>query len=324
MKALRALPLVAAACLCTGFATNVVARAPAPVSVDVAPQRLSDRVWYVQGDSGMVSLQNEGFNSNAGFVVTDEGVVVFDALGTPALGAALLARIREVTKQPVRRVVVSHYHSDHFYGLQAFKDAGAEVWAQRAVRDYLATSADEERLAERRQSLAPWVTDEARIVAPDHYVDGETVFRLGGLTFRLLPAGPAHTTEDLMMLVEEEGVLFAGDLIFAGRVPFVGDADPSAWLAALEKLSAHRPRVVITGHGRASTDALADLALTRDYLLFLRAEMGKAVDELLDFDEAYERTDWSRFSSLPAFDDANRRNAYNVYLRMQREALGVR
>jgi glyoxylase-like metal-dependent hydrolase (beta-lactamase superfamily II) len=119
-------------------------------------------------------------------------------------------------------------------------------------------------------------------------------------------------------------VLFAGDLIFAGRVPFVGDADPSAWLAALEKLSAHRPRVVVTGHGRASTDAVADLRLTRDYLLFLRSEMGKAVDELLDFDEAYQRTDWSRFSSLPAFEDANRRNAYNVYLRMQREALGVR
>ncbi|MCD6674124.1 MAG: MBL fold metallo-hydrolase [Burkholderiaceae bacterium] len=310
--------------LSAGLAADVVARAPAPVRVDVAPQRVSDRVWYVQGDSGMVSLQNEGFNSNAGFVVTDEGVVVFDALGTPALGAVLLERIRGITKQPVRRVVVSHYHSDHFYGLQAFEDAGAEVWAHRAVHDYLATDADEQRLAERRESLAPWVTDEARIVAPDHYVDGETVFRLGGLTFRLLPAGPAHTTEDLMMLVEEEGVLFAGDLIFAGRVPFVGDADPSAWLAALEKLSAYRPRVVVTGHGRASTDALADLALTRDYLLFLRSEMGKAVDELLDFDEAYRRTDWSRFSSLPAFDDANRRNAYNVYLRMQREALGVR
>ncbi len=320
----RLLSLVAAACLCAAFAADVVARAPAPVSVEVAPQRVSDRVWYVQGDSGMVSLQNEGFNSNAGFVVTDDGVVVFDALGTPALGAVLLERIRAITKQPVRRVIVSHYHSDHFYGLQAFKDAGAEVWAHRAVRDYLATGADEQRLAERRESLAPWVTDEARIVPPDHFVDGETVFRLGGVTFRLLPAGPAHTPEDMMMLVEEEGVLFAGDLIFAGRVPFVGDADPSAWLAALDKLSAHRPRVVVTGHGRASTDALADLRLTRDYLRFLRTEMGKAMDELLDFDEAYERTDWSRFSSLPAFDDANRRNAYNVYLRMQREALGVR
>ena len=324
MKAARILLPVAAAWLCAVVAADAIARTPAPVSVEVAPQRVSDRVWYVQGDSGMVSLRNEGFNSNAGFVVTDDGVVVFDALGTPALGAALLGRIREITKQPVRRVVVSHYHSDHFYGLQAFQEAGAEVWAHRAVRDYLATDAPGERLAERRASLAPWVTDEARIVAPDRLVDGETVFRLGGLTFRLLPAGHAHTTEDMMMLVEEEGVLFAGDLVFAGRVPFVGDADPSAWLAALDRLSAYRPRVVVTGHGRASTDALADLTLTRNYLRFLRAEMGKAVDELLDFDEAYQRTDWSRFSSLPAFEDANRRNAYNVYLRMQREALGVR
>lgn len=324
MRVARVLPLFVAFCLSAGIAAEVFARAPAPVSVDVDPRRVSGRVWYVQGDSGMVSLQNEGFNSNAGFVVTDDGVVVFDALGTPALGAVLLERIRGITTQPVRHVVVSHYHSDHFYGLQAFRDAGAQVWAHRAVRDYLATDAAQARLAERRESLAPWVTDEAHIVAPDRFVDEETVFRLGGLTFRLLPAGPAHTAEDMMMLVEEEGVLFAGDLIFAGRVPFVGDADPSAWLAALGKLSAHRPRVVVTGHGRASTDAVADLALTRDYLLFLRAEMGKAVDELLDFDEAYERTDWSRFAALPAFDDANRRNAYNVYLRMQREALGLR
>ncbi len=317
-----ALAVLAASCVSYAWPQRVGAREPAAVTVDVEPRRVSERVWYVQGDSGMVSLRNEGFNSNAGFVVTDDGVVVFDALGTPALGAVLLERIRRVTKQPVRRVVISHYHSDHFYGLQALKEAGAEVWAHRSVREYLATEAPALRLAERRESLSPWVTDEARIVAPDRYVDGETVFRMGGLTFRLLPAGPAHTDEDLMMLVEEEGVLFAGDLIFAGRVPFVGDADPRAWLAALERLSAHRPRVVVTGHGPVSRDAVADLALTRDYLLYLRAEMGEAVDDLLDFEEAYARTDWSRFSSLPAFDDANRRNAYNVYLQMQREALG--
>ncbi len=303
---------------------HAAARAPDPVTVDLTPRAVGARVWYVQGDTAMISRENQGFNSNAGFVVTDEGVVVFDALGTPALGAALLERIRRITEQPVRRVVVSHYHSDHFYGVQAFRDAGAEIWAHRRVRDYLATDAPMLRLAERRESLAPWVTDEARLVVPDRYVDGETSFRLGGVTFRLYPAGPAHTDEDLMMLVEEEGVLFAGDLIFAGRVPFVGDADPAAWLNALDRLAGHRPRVVVTGHGPVSTDAPADLALTREYLLFLRREMGAAVDELLDFDEAYARTDWSRFASLPAFDDANRRNAYNVFLRMQRELLGDR
>jgi glyoxylase-like metal-dependent hydrolase (beta-lactamase superfamily II) len=297
------------------------AAAPAPVTVPIEPVRLSARSWYVQGDPGMVSPRNQGFNSNAGFVVTDDGVVVFDTLGTPALGAELLKRIRAITDQPIRHVVISHYHSDHFYGSQAFKAAGAEIWAHRLGRDYLATDAPRARLEERRRSLSPWVTGSARIVPADRWIDTETAFALGGLTFRLIPVGPAHTPEDLMMLVEEEGVLFAGDLMFAGRVPFVGDADSRGWLAAIEALIARRPTQVVGGHGPASTDAARDLALTRDYLSFLREQMARAVDDMIGFEEAYQRVDWSRFASLPAFDAANRRNAYNTYLAMEREAL---
>jgi len=304
-----------------GLGSPAAAADTAPVTVELRPQKLTERVWWVEGLQGAVSHENEGFNSNAGFVVTDEGVVVFDVLGTPALGEALLAKIRQITDRPVRRVVVSHYHSDHFYGLQAFKAAGAEIWAHEKVREYLASDAPAERLAERRQSLAPWVTESARIVPPDRYLQGDASFELGGVTFRLFSAGPAHTAEDLMMLVEEEGVLFAGDLIFAGRVPFVGDADSRAWLAALDSLAQRTPRFVVTGHGPASRDAAADIALTRDYLRYLRAQMGLAVDEFMTFDEAYARTDWSRFSGLPAFDDANRRNAYNTFLLMERESL---
>ena len=294
----------------------------APLSVRVEPRQLSPRAWFVQGDAGPVSRENEGFNSNAGFVVTDEGVVVFDALGTPALGAELLAQIRRITPLPVRRVIVSHYHADHFYGLQAFKEAGAEIWAHRKVRDYLATEAPAARLAERRQSLAPWVDEQARIVAPDRYLDGDTGFRLGGIGFRVLTVGPAHTAEDLMLLVEEEGVLFAGDLMFAGRVPFVGDADSRSWLESVRRLARMNPKVIVGGHGPASRDAARDLALTRDYLAFLRDAMGRAVDRMQSFEEAYAATDWSRFRDLPAFEAANRRNAFNTFLRMEQEALG--
>lgn len=325
-SSLAGMAVALAACLAgpagaaPGPGTNPVAE-PAPVTVDLRPQQLTPRVWWIEGLQGMVSHENQGFNSNAGFVVTDEGVVVFDVLGTPALGAAMLAKIRAITDKPIRRVVISHYHSDHFYGLQAFKEAGAEIWAHARVREYLASDAPGLRLIERRQSLAPWVTASARIVPPDRYIERETVFALGGLNFRLIPAGPAHTPEDLMMLVEEEGVLFAGDLIFAGRVPFVGDADSRAWLAALDGLAMRKPRFVVTGHGPASHDAAADIALTRDYLRFLREKMGEAVDEFLTFDEAYARTDWSRFDRLPAFREANRGNAYNTFLLMERESL---
>jgi glyoxylase-like metal-dependent hydrolase (beta-lactamase superfamily II) len=165
------------------------------------------------------------------------------------------------------------------------------------------------------------VDDSARIVHPDVWVAGDTSFELGGLTFRVYHVGPAHTPEDLGLVVPQEGVFFAGDLMFGGRIPFVGEADSKAWLAAIDKLQKEPPRVLVGGHGEASTNASADLQLTREYLLYLRERMGAAVQEFVPFEQAYAETDWSRFSHLPAFSAANRRNAYNTYLLMEREAL---
>ena len=124
-----------------------------------------------------------------------------------------------------------------------------------------------------------------------------------------------------MLWVAGERVLFAGDLFFTRRLPFVVDGNTRDWLAALERMEPIDAAVVIPGHGPASTDVRADLRSTREYLLFLRDRMGSAVDELQTFEEAYAATDWSRFSALPTFDQANRRNAYSVYLEMQAELL---
>jgi hypothetical protein len=55
--------------------------------------------------------------------------------------------------------------------------------------------------------------------------------------------------------------------------------------------------------------------------VYLRAAMGKAVEDFVPFDEAYAKTDWSRFASLPAFEAANRVNAYGTYLLMEKELL---
>jgi glyoxylase-like metal-dependent hydrolase (beta-lactamase superfamily II) len=285
------------------------------------PTRISEHGWFFQGAAGMASAENRGFMSNAGFVVTADGVVVFDTLGTPALGRAMRAAIRAITSQPIRRIVISHYHADHFYGLQAFAGSGADIWAHRAAQEYLASSQAADRLAQRRVDLFPWVDEKTEIVVPDLWLDGDTDFRLGGLTFRVLHAEGAHSPEDVMLYVVEDRLLFAGDLLFAGRVPYVGTADSKGWLKAMDKMIAAKPAVVVPGHGPASTDVARDLALTRDYLVYLRETMGRAVRDFEPFDDAYARTDWSRFRRLPAFDQANRLNAYGTYLLLEQEAL---
>lgn len=296
------------------FAFTLVMALPAAA---LEPIKVSPSIYYIRGDSGIPSQANRGHTSNAGFVVTREDVVVFDALGTPVLGKELIDAIRKITPLPIRRVIVSHYHADHVYGLQPLKALGAEIWAHRAARAYLDSEAAQLRLAERKKSLAPWVGADTRLVSADRWLESEQTFRSGGLTFRVFPLGPAHTPEDLAMLVAEEGALFVGDVMFAGRLPFVGDADSKSWIAAIDRIVRLNPRILIGGHGDASRDAVADLRLTRDYLAYLREKMGAAADELEDFEVAYRRTDWSRFARQPAFAEVNRRNAYNTYIRMQ-------
>lgn len=289
--------------------------------IHLQPTQVAPRTWYFQGAAGAATRENRGHISNAGFVVTDEGVVVFDALGTPAHGRAMLEAIRAITPQPVRRVIVSHYHADHIYGLQPFKAAGAEIWAHRDARAYLDSDEAKLRLAQRRELLAPWVDANTRVLPADRWLEQDESFTLGGVRFEVIHAGPAHSAEDLMLLAREEGVLFAGDLFFTGRVPFVGNADSRGWLAALDRMLAVAPKVVVPGHGAASRSPDSDILFTRDYLRYLRGTMGEAVANLEPFDEAYAKTDWSRYRDVPAFDAANRINAYGTYLLLEQETL---
>lgn len=292
------------------------------VSVKIQPVKVSKHAYYVRGQSGLISAKNEGFNSNAGFVVTKDGVIVFDALGTPALGRALLEEIRKLTSVPIKKVIVSHYHADHFYGLQAFvKNSDIEIVAHKEVKQYLSTQAPVARLEERKSSLFPWVNSKTKLIQPTRYIDDDFSFTEGGLSFRVLHAGPAHTSEDLMLLVEEEGVLFSGDIFFAGRIPFVGDANLNSWLKAIDRLQAFSPKVLVGGHGDHSLDAPRDLRVTKEYLLFLKAAMRNAVDQGVDFAAAYKNTDWSRYDAMPLFDEANRINAYSAYLQAEEESL---
>jgi glyoxylase-like metal-dependent hydrolase (beta-lactamase superfamily II) len=230
--------------------------------------------------------------------------------------------IRRITDKPVVKVVVSHYHADHIYGLQVFKDEGAEIVAPRGAYEYLDSPVSAERLDERRLSLDPWVNDDTRLVRPDLLIEEFEQFSLGGIDFQLNYLGSAHSEGDLTMYVVQDRVLFSGDIIFERRVPFVGDADTRRWLETLQALETDQLLALVPGHGPAANDPVAAVARTRRYLAYLRDVMGAAVEELEDFAVAYEAADWSPFEQMPAFRAANRRNAYQVFLSMEAEALG--
>jgi len=289
-------------------------------SVHMHFQKISEHVYYVQGEAG-VATDNEGFISNASAIVTDEGIVVVDTLGTPSLAKLFLEKIRAISELPVVTVIVTHYHADHIYGLQVFKEQGARIIAPAGFREYLDSPIAMERLEERRFTLDPWVNENTYLVEPDEVIDGNTQFKLGDVDFELNYLGSAHSDGDLSVLIKPDQVLISGDLIFEGRVPFTGSADTAHWLALLQSLDNTDLVALVPGHGPVGDDPNAAIELTSRYLQAVRVVMKEAVDEFVDFDEAYGNADWSEFESLPAFEAAHRGNAYGIYLSIEKESL---
>ena len=301
------------------FLTHVSANTVYPPSnVEMKLQQVSEHVYYVQGQAG-IATDNEGFISNAGFVVTKDGVVVFDALGTPSLADLLLKKIRTITNKPILKVIVSHYHADHIYGLQVFKEQGAQIIAPKGAHVYLNSPQAAERIEERRFSLEPWVNESTKLLEPDLIIDKPMQFTHGDTRFVIDVLGAAHSDGDLTMFVESERVLFSGDIIFEGRVPYLGDSNTKTWLETLIKMELSKIKALVPGHGPAAKDPNKAISATRNYLAKIRSAMGKAVENMDDFADVYARTDWSEFEKLPAFEEANRRNAYQVYLSMEEE-----
>ncbi|MBT8118928.1 MAG: MBL fold metallo-hydrolase [Gammaproteobacteria bacterium] len=298
----------------------VAAEKYAPTSVDMEVKKVSEHVYYVEGVPG-IATDNEGFISNAGFIVTEDGVVVFDSLGTPSLADKLVQKIKTVTDQPIKKVIVSHFHADHIYGLQVFEELGAEIIAPYGAQKYIQSEAAASRLEERQFSLEPWVNENTRLVLPDTTVEKSYSFQQGGLSFTINYMGKAHSDGDLTLLVEPDKVLFSGDIIFEGRIPFVGNADSKKWLQTLTRLETEGLNALVPGHGPASRNPKETISLTRRYLAHLRKVLGEGIEELMPFDEVYAEADWSEFKDLPAFEEGNRINAYQVYLSMEAELL---
>jgi glyoxylase-like metal-dependent hydrolase (beta-lactamase superfamily II) len=313
------------ACLTTAVLAQTASPYPpitVPLKIDQVPGR---PIYYSTGNPGVPGKGNEGNTSNGGFVVMSDGVVVFDALGTPSHGWALLQQIRKVTDKKIRYVIASHYHADHIYGLQAFKDhTDAAIVAQERAGEYKENeeTADEkanQRLDQRRGVLFPWVDKNTRVVPPDTTFRDRMTIALGDKRLTLLYAGPAHSSSDLMMLVEPDGVLFAGDIVQNSRIPHMNSDDVSTtqWLAALGEVEKLDPKFIIPGHGKASTQAKEAIAFTRDYIQYVRSTMAVAVQDWTDFNVAYEKTDWSKYRDMPAFAANNRGNAYRIYLELE-------
>ena len=222
-------------------------------------------------------------------------------------------------------MIASHYHADHIYGLQAFRDhTDAVIIAQERAGEYKDNeeTADEkasQRLDQRRGALFPWVDNNTRVVPPDITFRDRMTIVLGDRRLTLLYAGPAHSSSDMMMLVEPDGVLFAGDIVQNSRIPHMNSDDVSTtqWLAALArwKSSIRNSSFPATAGRRRRPNRRSPSPAITFNMCEARWRRRCRTGPISTW--PMRRTDWSKYRDMPAFAANNRGNAYRIYLELE-------
>jgi cyclase len=176
-------------------------------------------------------------------VAGPDGVLVVDTLATEARSTRLRAAVDGLGAGPGRTVVNTHHHGDHHFGNQVFSPS-ATVVAHDLARPEMAAAG----LA--LTELWPEVEwGRLRIVLPALTFADRLTVHIGDRRAELLHVGPAHTTNDVVVWLPDDRVLFAGDVVLSGATPFTLMGSVTGTLTAIERLRALGPRTVVCGHG---------------------------------------------------------------------------
>jgi glyoxylase-like metal-dependent hydrolase (beta-lactamase superfamily II) len=210
---------------------------------------------------------------NAGLIRTSQGVILIDTTSSPAEVKSLLDAVN-VRLEEVQLVINTHFHSDHTWGNQIFT---CPILAHRMCQGRMQSNLKKEWSSEEFQSYInelkatdPKKAEEFRetmnglqIKLPDQLFEGRFEGELGGVKYEVIHLG-GHTPDLSVVWLPEKRILFASDLIFQGRYPYIFDADIPIWINCLGRLLEFDARMIVPGHGVMCGEA--DIVALRQYL----------------------------------------------------------
>ena len=279
-------------------------------------------------------------SGNAGFVIGDDGVLIFDTFFTPAAVSELISEIEALTKLPIKYAVNSHYHLDHTGGNQVLFARGVPIiahdnvmiWQTSKNKRFLPVPAElEKRRADAAKQLAETPADQKdkrtqlerqirrlEAMMTITLTNPTVTFGAGSVHLHLgkrevtLSTLPGHTGGDVFAFVPDANVVFTGDLGWSRTLPNLVDATVNDWIPTLDKMLMQYPTAqFVPGHGNVA--AVGDIRDFRDYLDDLRSRVKKGIADGLTVDQAKQQlTLPEKFKSF-AFQNFSAPNVEDMY-----------
>ena len=225
---------------------------PPPLVKENATLKVSDHVYVIPDESVR-------FVPNVGIIVGNQATLVIDTGLGPRNGQAILREVAKVSDNDDLYFLATHFHPEHAGGSSAFPTSARFLVSTAQQRDLDERGLD---FVARFSTFSPVMGEllkDVQFRPPDIVFEREHNLDLGGIRVRILSLGPTHTPGDTMVWVEEDRVLFAGDVVMNRTfLSFNQDSSAQTWLSVLNQLETLRPRTVVPSHGDMGDASLID------------------------------------------------------------------
>jgi cyclase len=275
----------------------------------------------VPGVYAAIAKEQYAVNSNAAIILLDDSVLVVDTHSKPSAARALIAQIKRLTDKPVKYVVNTHFHWDHYYGNEAYENAwpgGIVIISSEATREAierqglpllkrqvltvpkqiealkanLAKANDARKKAEIEENLrqAESYLDEIKamqVTLPTLTFERSLILHQKSRTVEIRWLGRAHTDGDVVVYLPEDKVIVTGDALHRWT-PYMGNSYPYDWIRMLEAAEKLDFDWVIGGHGDV-LHGKGQFQMWEQYFRDLMAETAAAYAQGATLEETRQR-----------------------------------
>ena len=222
-------------------------------SFDFVVTPIAENVYSIVSPSfGLPTPENKGWNSNSHFVVTEKGVLLFDTGSSELIGNKIKNAIKSITNQPVRWVVNSHSHADHWLGNAAFTDTATEIITSNQALETMKEHG--QGSLEFYSRVTEGTIGSTQLVYPTSLLTQGQKRNFGGIDVQFIFSNDGHSPGDILMWLPKQKIIFGGDVLSSDWMPVItGHGNVPNLISSLEAIVKLNPTSVLTGHGKAST-----------------------------------------------------------------------
>lgn len=280
----------------------------------LTPIKLNNNSYYFYGKEEYFSKENGGNISNCAFIITKKSVILIDTGSSYKYGLQIKKEIEKITKKPIKYIINTHHHPDHFLGNNAF--IKSDIYATGFTKNEIQQNGD--LYIVNLNNLIQDAMQKTKIKAPNMELKSHEL-NLDGYKLKILYFD-GHTKSDLVLYDENSKILYASDLIFNRRTLATPHANIPIWIKSLEKLKKIDYKVLVPGHGIIDKTKNA-INENISYLKYLDNTLKNSAKKGLDIFEILEKPIPKEFKDFSMFKEEFERSVINLYPKYEKSSI---